>query len=230
RRLAWAEYYRGSVELALGNTDAATDRFAAALAIADSLAALDPTNQSVARSQVNFRARRAQAHSLAGRHREALGDFARAVQEAEALVRRSPDNPQYTGTLGWAHMEHALALVRAGRPRMALQEADRAEELLSPQAEADRETRYQLAWAGLARGASLEALGRGAEATAAREGALTLLEDLVGQPGGEEFRPGLADALLALDHRAAAEAELRILRTQGYRQPFLSAPPSGTDP
>ena len=64
------------------------------------------------------------------------------------------------------------------------------------------------------------------------ESTLSILLELVSGPGGEEYRPALAEAYLVTDRIPEASREMETLRAQGYQEPHLKklSTAKGIDP
>jgi serine/threonine-protein kinase len=222
RRLAWAHQYVGLLELALGNPAAAAHGFQAALDAVTPLVEADSTNLAIRRNQATFRTRWAEAVSHLGRHRDARESVALAVAEMKEQARRDPARASIRNVLTTARSEYAAILVRAGDPRAALEEAEAARDLLDEGATEDRTDRFRRSRVFLALGHALEGVGRVPEALEVWENALSLLQELVSGPEGEEYRPALAEAYLVTDRIPNASREIGILWGQGYQDPHLN--------
>ncbi len=223
RRLAWAHQYIGTLELALGDPAAAADRSQAALDVVAPLVEADPSNLAVRRNQATFRIRWAEAVSHLGRHQDARESVSSAIAEVEEQARRDPTRASIRNTLAGFLSEHATILVRAGDPQAALKEAEAAEDLLPGEDTEDRAARFRRSRVFLALGYALEGVGRLPEATGVWEKALSILRELVSGPGGEEFRPALAEAYLVNDRIPEASREIEVLWGQGYQETHLTA-------
>jgi len=221
RRLAWAYFYIGRSEWTLGNVDSAVENFESALATLGPLVEADPSNLSVRRNRAFFQTQTAAALSLLGHHEAGLSLVRDAIMELEDQLERDPTRMSVRNTLASAHREHALILIRLDQPESALLEAEAAFSLLEEADPDDRAALSRRANTLLVRGYALKAVGRDSEAVGSWEESLAILVGLVPGPGGEEDRPALAEALLALDRPSEASREMEILRTQGYREPRL---------
>jgi serine/threonine-protein kinase len=223
RRLAWAEHYMGRIELILGDLALAEGSFEDALATVAPLIERDPSNLTLRRSQAVFQTHLAGTLSLLGRNEEARAMVREAIPDLEEQVGQDSTRVSMRMSLASAHEVYARVLLRTGDPGTALGEAEAARSILEDMDPEDRSVHADRARTLLVLGDALEALRRASAATDAREEAVSLLEQLVEDPGGDEFRPALAEALLSLDRLPEAAREMETLASQGYREPRLMA-------
>jgi hypothetical protein len=146
-----------------------------------------------------------------------------AIPDLEEQVGQDSTRVSMRMSLASAHEVYARVLLRTGDPGTALGEAEAARSILEDMDPEDRSVHADRARTLLVLGDALEALRRASAATDAREEAVSLLEQLVEDPGGDEFRPALAEALLSLDRLPEAAREMETLASQGYREPRLMA-------
>lgn len=188
---------------AMGRLDEALTEDTAAIRLADSLLAAEPTERS---RLVRAAIYRSYALRLAqdDRREEALPYAEEALQELDALSQADPGNVQSIQQLGMALSVRSALLSNLSQPEVALEDANRAFSLFEPYLESQFGI-YGHPTADVVRlqGYALSDLGRFDEASAAYDRALKMMAQVMAGGGGA-LGPAMASKSLAgihLGHR-----------------------------
>jgi tetratricopeptide (TPR) repeat protein len=213
--LAGLQQETGELELAAANQRQT-------IQILDSLAAYDPSNTRWRRDAAVAYSDLGKVLIGTGRTPAALELFREARLVLDDLLRTDSIGFGWRQDLGGVQTALARALLDVGRPAEALAVAEVGRSLLALEPTPERNFIGQRAYNEIVLGLALAAVDRGVEAEESLLRALAMIEELVAGPGGVEFSPLLAEALLALDRPDEARSVLQGLWARGYADPYLA--------
>ncbi|MGK2857823.1 MAG: protein kinase domain-containing protein [Thermoanaerobaculia bacterium] len=221
--LATALDFLAKAQIGEGDLDAALESLESELAIRKALVDVDPSNVQWIHHIGIAHMQLANLRSLRGEVAPSIESYRESERHLSAALAKEPNRPLWKREQARGSVGHARALLLRGDARGALARVDGAIAELGEAGQSEPAATLALAEARLARGDTLAALGREADAAVEWRGADEILAPLVVPfPDARAF-DCRARTLLRLGRVDEAREIVNTLSKAGYKHPELQA-------